>query len=111
MILNASASAGEQALARSKPKSDIPNRATEAEVVNVCRALGHTLVGLSISMCKPELIVPHIPRFVHEIVPWCPLLQSFGLEDMRCSDFDDGHMVSATSSFAHGDMKTAAHVS
>ncbi len=79
-------------------------------MVNVCRALGEKLVGLSISMCKPELTVPHLPRFVHEIVCACTSLQSFGLEDVRCCDFDDDHMVSAASSFVDGDiLRTATH--
>ncbi|KAI0352560.1 hypothetical protein OH77DRAFT_1428245 [Trametes cingulata] len=62
------------------------NAATELEIVQLCQYLRRTLVSLTISMCKPELVVPHIPRLVYDIVDGCPELQYLMVRDIQCDE-------------------------
>ncbi|EIW52364.1 uncharacterized protein TRAVEDRAFT_24584 [Trametes versicolor FP-101664 SS1] len=64
-----------------------PNWWTMCEIVGLCAYLGARLVGLSVSMCFPELVVLHVPRFVHAIVQRCPKLLYLGVEDTQCQHF------------------------
>ncbi|OJT02183.1 hypothetical protein TRAPUB_7298 [Trametes pubescens] len=68
---------------------DFPNKEVEKEIVQVCHALRGTLAHLSISMCKPELMISHLPCFVYEILAECPGLQSLSLEDVQCAHFGE----------------------
>ncbi|CDO72264.1 hypothetical protein BN946_scf184970.g116 [Trametes cinnabarina] len=66
--------------------ADFPNVQAGEEIVGLCRSLGGRLTGLSITMCIPELTIPHVPSFVYGILRQCPMLEHLGLEDTQCSD-------------------------
>ncbi|KAI0352559.1 hypothetical protein OH77DRAFT_1428241 [Trametes cingulata] len=68
-------------------RKSYPNHTTEREIMAVCRYLGDRLVGLSVVMCLPELVVPHVPRLVHGIIRNCPKLRTLGIEDLQCEYF------------------------
>ncbi|KAI0330517.1 hypothetical protein GY45DRAFT_1250755 [Cubamyces sp. BRFM 1775] len=65
-----------------------PNALICRELVQLCRDHFPQLIGLSISMCIPELTIPHIPRFVYEILAVSPRLKYLGIEDTQCMFFE-----------------------
>ncbi|OSC98209.1 hypothetical protein PYCCODRAFT_1026821 [Trametes coccinea BRFM310] len=72
-----------------RPEPDFnlfPNWKGTTEIVELCRVLGGRLTGLSITMCYPELRVPHIPPFILGILQVCPELLHLGFEDTQCDD-------------------------
>ncbi|KAL7279587.1 hypothetical protein ACG7TL_005992 [Trametes sanguinea] len=74
-------------LYRPEPDSNLfPNWKGTTEIVELCRVLGGRLTGLSITMCYPELRVPHIPPFILGILHVCPELLHLGFEDTQCDD-------------------------
>ncbi|KAH9889887.1 hypothetical protein C8Q73DRAFT_793262 [Cubamyces lactineus] len=62
-----------------------PNTHTGNELVQLCRESFPQLVGLSVCMCIPELAIPHIPPFVHDIITVSPRLRYLGIEDTQCT--------------------------
>lgn len=71
-------------------QEDFPNAAVEQDVVRLCHALSGTLAHLSISMCKPELMVgSYVPRIMYDILLKCPELQSLSLKDVQCAEFGE----------------------
>ncbi|KAI9065958.1 hypothetical protein FKP32DRAFT_1590031 [Trametes sanguinea] len=70
---------------RPEPDSNLyPNWKGTLEIVELCRMLGGRLTGLSITMCSPELRIPHIPPFIYGILHVCPELLHLGIEDTQC---------------------------
>ncbi|KAI0671261.1 hypothetical protein C8Q78DRAFT_1079173 [Trametes maxima] len=64
-----------------------PNVATEQEVVQLAGQLGGRLVELRVALCKPELVVPHIPLLVYDLVEKCPSLEVLSVQDVQCEWF------------------------
>ncbi|KAI0671237.1 hypothetical protein C8Q78DRAFT_846813 [Trametes maxima] len=71
----------------SNKRANFPNAGTMCELVQLCRLLGDRLEGLSVAMCLPELVVPHVPRFVHDIARLCWNMQVIEVEDTQCEHF------------------------
>ncbi|KAI0775597.1 hypothetical protein BD413DRAFT_491431 [Trametes elegans] len=71
----------------------------------LARLVGDRLVSLVISMCWPELVVPHIPETVHVLVRRLPKLQLLGIEDVQCDFFQGKSGVSLDQYHAYGIQK------
>ncbi|KAI0642867.1 hypothetical protein C8Q79DRAFT_980367 [Trametes meyenii] len=78
---------GHELFSLSNKRANFPNAGTLCELVQLCRLLGDRLEGLSVTMCLPELVVPHVPRFVHDVARICSKLQAFEVEDTQCEHF------------------------
>ncbi|KAI0642841.1 hypothetical protein C8Q79DRAFT_1012854 [Trametes meyenii] len=64
-----------------------PNTATEREIVQLATQLKGRLVELRVTLCKPELVVPHIPLLVYDLADSCPSLRVLGVRDVQCERF------------------------
>ncbi|KAI0369398.1 hypothetical protein BV20DRAFT_980149 [Pilatotrama ljubarskyi] len=84
------------------------NAATEVQVVDLCRYLRRTVVNLTIKMCKPELIVPHIPRLVRDVVESCPGLKYFTISDIQCQELDECAPIGERMEYCESELRTLA---
>ncbi|KAI0775598.1 hypothetical protein BD413DRAFT_529733 [Trametes elegans] len=64
-----------------------PNSSAEAEIVELCGNVSRSLIALSIRMCKPELVLPYLPRMAYQIAEACPSLQILEIGDIQCEHF------------------------